>query len=86
MRNLTDKQLDAVRDSNGLVGINYHCGFLRNDGDSVPAETSLSLIADHIAYITDRNGIDGVGLGSDFDGAAMPGDLKDAANWSCSVD
>lgn len=77
-RNLTDKQLDAVRDSQGLVGINYHCGFLRKDGFSSPADTPLSLIADHLDYIADRNGIDGVALGSDFDGAAMPGDLKDA--------
>jgi membrane dipeptidase len=77
-RNLTDKQLDAVRDSQGLVGINYHCGFLRKDGLSSPADTPLSLIADHLDYIADRNGIDGVALGSDFDGAAMPGDLKDA--------
>ncbi len=79
VRNLTDKQLDAVRDSDGLVGINYHCGFLRNDGFSSPADTPLSLIADHLVYIADRIGIDRVGLGSDFDGAAMPGDLKDAA-------
>lgn len=86
VRNLTDKQLDAVRDSNGIVGINFHCGFLRKDGYSKPAETSLSLIADHVAYIADRNGIDGVALGSDFDGAAMPGDLKDAAGLPLLID
>jgi membrane dipeptidase len=86
VRNLTDKQLDAIRDSNGLVGINYHCGFLRKDGYSVPAETSLSLIADHLAYIADRTGIDGVALGSDFDGAAMPSDLKDAAGIPRLID
>ncbi len=79
VRNLTDKQLDAIGESNGLVGINYHCGFLRKDGYSSPADTSLSLIADHLVYIADRNGIDGVALGSDFDGAAMPGDLQNAA-------
>jgi membrane dipeptidase len=86
VRNLTDKQLDAVRDSSGLVGINYHCGFLRKDGFSSPADTSLSLIADHLIYIADRNGIDGVALGSDFDGAAMPGDLKDAAGLPRLID
>ncbi len=79
VRNLTDKQLDAIGESNGLVGINYHCGFLRKDGYSSPVDTSLSLIADHLVYIADRNGIDGVALGSDFDGAAMPGDLQNAA-------
>jgi membrane dipeptidase len=86
VRNLTDKQLDAVCDSNGLVGINFHCGFLRKDGYSSPADTSLSLIADHLVYIADRNGIDGVALGSDFDGAAMPGDLQDAAALPRLVD
>ncbi|MCA9859131.1 MAG: dipeptidase [Thermomicrobiales bacterium] len=79
VRNLTDKQLDAVRDSDGIVGINYHCGFLRKDGWSSPADTSLSLIGDHLVYIAERIGIDRVALGSDFDGAAMPADLKDAA-------
>lgn len=79
VRNLTDRQLDAVRDSNGLVGINYHCGFLRKDGCSNAQETPLSLVADHLIYIADRIGIEGVALGSDFDGATMPGDLKDAA-------
>lgn len=86
VRNLTDKQLDAVRDSHGLVGINYHCGFLRKDGYSNTEQTSLSLIADHLVYIADRIGIDGVALGSDFDGAAMPGDLKDAAGLPRLVD
>jgi membrane dipeptidase len=86
VRNLTDKQLDAVRDSHGLVGINYHCGFLRKDGYSNTEETSLSLIADHLIYIADRIGIDKVALGSDFDGAAMPGDLKDAAGLPKLID
>jgi membrane dipeptidase len=77
-RNLTDKQLDAVKESDGVVGINFHIGFLRVDGRS-DAETSLTEIVRHAAYIADRIGIDHVALGSDFDGATMPQDLKDAA-------
>jgi len=77
-RNLTDKQLDAVKESGGIVGINYHIGFLRKDGRS-DQETSYAEIVRHAAYIADRIGIDHVGLGSDFDGATMPQDLKDAA-------
>lgn len=77
-RNLTDKQLDAIRDSGGIVGINFHVGFLRTDGNS-RAETSLAEIVRHLTYIADRIGLDHVALGSDFDGATMPGDLKDAA-------
>jgi membrane dipeptidase len=77
-RNLTDKQLDAIRDSNGLVGVNFGVGFLREDGDWT-AETSLTRIVDHVRYIADRVGVEHVALGSDFDGARVPGDLKDAA-------
>jgi membrane dipeptidase len=75
-RNLTDKQLDAVRDSNGVVGLNYHVGFLRPDGQN-NADTPLSIMADHVDYLVERVGIDGVALGSDFDGATMPNELKD---------
>jgi membrane dipeptidase len=77
-RNLTDKQLDAIRDSNGLVGVNFGVGFLREDGDWT-AETSLTRIVDHVRYIADRIGVEHVALGSDFDGARVPDDLKDAA-------
>ena len=34
---------------------------------------------DHIDYLVDLIGVDHVGLGSDFDGARMPIDLKDAS-------
>lgn len=78
-RNLTDKQLDAIRDSEGIVGVNFHVGFLRPDGTENAAETTVAAIADHVDYMVDRIGIDKVGLGSDFDGATMPGDLRDVA-------
>lgn len=78
-RNLTDKQLDAIRDSEGIVGINFHVGFLNPLGDkATPENTSLTAIADHLDYVADRIGIDRVALGSDFDGARMPGDLVNA--------
>jgi membrane dipeptidase len=78
-RNLTDKQLDAVRESDGIVGVNFHVGFLRSDGKELPAETTVAAIADHVDYLAKRMGIDHVAFGSDFDGATMPGDLRDAA-------
>lgn len=77
-RNLTDKQLDALAESGGVVGMNYHVGFLREDGD-FHGETSLAEIARHAAYIAERIGAEHVALGSDFDGATMPQDLRDAA-------
>lgn len=75
-RNLTDAQLDTIRDSGGIVGVNFHKGFLRADGDA-DAPTSLSEIVRHARYIADRIGVEHVGLGSDFDGATMPEDLGD---------
>lgn len=77
-RNLTDKQLDAIKESNGVVGLNYHVGFLREDG-AFEAETPISVMADHVVYMVERMGVDHVALGSDYDGAIMPTELKDAA-------
>lgn len=77
-RNLTDKQLDAIAETDGMVGVNFHIGFLRADGRS-DTETSLHEIVRHLVYMVERMGIDHVGFGSDFDGATMPHDLRDAA-------
>lgn len=78
-RNLTDKQLDAIRDSEGIVGVNFHVGFLRPDGKELPEETTVAAIAGQVDYLIERLGDDKVAFGSDFDGATMPGDLRDAA-------
>jgi membrane dipeptidase len=77
-RNLTDRQLDAIRERRGVAGLNFHVGFLREDG-AMNAETPIARMVDHISYMVDRMGIDCVALGSDFDGATMPAELKDAA-------
>lgn len=77
-RNLTDRQLDIIRASNGLVGLNFSTSFLRADGRS-NAETSLDILVDHVEALLYRVGEDGVGLGSDFDGALMPSGIGDAA-------
>jgi membrane dipeptidase len=77
-RNLTDRQLDAIRDSGGLVGIVFATQFLRTDFASDP-DTPLELIAEHARYVADRIGVEHVALGSDFDGAVIPGPLGDVA-------
>jgi membrane dipeptidase len=77
-RNLTDAQIDAIGGSGGIIGINFHVGFLRPDGKSDP-NTPLTNITDHIQYVVDRIGIDHVALGSDFDGAHMPNELGDVS-------
>ncbi|MFL5801334.1 MAG: dipeptidase [Roseiflexaceae bacterium] len=77
-RNLTDKQLDAIKESDGMVGLNFHVGFLREDG-ARDADTPLDVMARQIDYLVAHVGIDRVGFGSDFDGAKMPQELGDAA-------
>jgi membrane dipeptidase len=77
-RNLLDAQLDAIRDSNGIVGVNFAVTFLREDGSLVP-ETPITEIVRHVDYLVGRMGIDHVALGSDFDGAVMPEELGGAA-------
>lgn len=77
-RNLTDRQLDAIRDSKGLAGLNYATTMLRPDGLE-NAHTPLSDMVRHIDYMVERMGIDCVALGSDFDGATIPEGITDAA-------
>lgn len=77
-RNLTDSQIDAVGSSGGLVGVVFATNFLRADFAD-DADTPVSLIADHARYLADRIGVDGVALGSDFDGATIPAGVGDVA-------
>ncbi|GAA3093553.1 dipeptidase [Rhizobium viscosum] len=77
-RNLTDRQLDAIRERRGLVGLNYATAMLRPDGRS-DADTPLSDMIRHIDYLVNRAGIDCVALGSDFDGATIPEEIGDAS-------
>jgi membrane dipeptidase len=77
-RNLTDRQLKAIGDSKGLVGVNFATSFLRPDGNR-DKTTPLDLIVQHIEHLLEFLGEDGVGFGSDFDGAQMPAELGTAA-------
>lgn len=77
-RNLTDAQLDAVKASGGLVGVNFATSFLRPDGQ-MTADTGLDVMLRHMDHLIARLGEDGVGLGSDFDGATIPAEIRDAA-------
>ena len=77
-RNLTDVQMDAIKERNGLVGLNYAVTMLRPDARD-DAKTPLSDMVRHIDYMVERMGIDCVALGSDFDGATVPAEIADAA-------
>ncbi|KFL32488.1 peptidase [Devosia riboflavina] len=75
-RNLTDWQLAAIRESRGVVGLNYATGFLRPDGKMEP-DMEIELMVRHVDALVEALGEDGVALGSDFDGAVMPAPIKD---------
>jgi membrane dipeptidase len=77
-RNLTDRQLDAIQESGGVVGVNFAVAFLREDGHNIP-ETPIAEIVRHVDYLAERMGIDHVAFGSDFDGAMVPAELGGAA-------
>lgn len=79
-RNLTDRQLDAIRDSEGMVGVNFAVAFLREDGkeEDAPLET----VVRHVDYLMERLGIERVGFGSDFDGAKVPEGIGDVSGLS----
>lgn len=74
VRNLTDEQLMAIKENDGVVGVVLFPEFL---GDT--ENVYIKDFVDHVDYIVELIGIDHVGLGSDFDGATMPKDLKDAS-------
>ena len=77
-RNLTDRQLDAIRESQGLVGFNFAVPMLRSDGTD-QADMPLADMIRHVDHLVKKLGIDGVAIGSDFDGATVPAEIGDAA-------
>jgi membrane dipeptidase len=77
-RNLTDRQLDAIREPDGVVGVNFSVNDVRPDAQD-SADTPLCLLTRRFHYLVDRLGIDRVAIGSDFDGATIPAAIKDAS-------
>lgn len=77
-RNLTDRQLAAIGQSGGLVGLNLAVDFLREDG-TTNADTPLETAVRHVDHLVRHVGIEGVGIGSDFDGCTVPAAIRDVA-------
>lgn len=77
-RNLTDRQLDAIRETDGIVGVNFSVNDVRPDAD-LNDDTPLHLLTRHFHYLVERIGIDRVAIGSDFDGATIPAAIKDVS-------
>ncbi len=77
-RNLTDKQLGAISERAGLVGLNFATCFLNADGQ-VDTPTPLETMLRHLDYLIEKLGVDHVGFGSDFDGAEVSDHISDVA-------
>lgn len=75
-RNATDPQLDAIRDTGGLIGLNFGVKFLDPEGKA-DVNLDLSIMVRHVDYMVEKVGIDHVALGSDFDGTLISGKIGD---------
>jgi len=78
-RNLTDDQLAAIKDSDGMVGLNFAVAFLRDDGRML-SDVPLDQMLRHLDYLIEHVGEDRVGMGSDYDGAIVPEDVTTVAD------
>ncbi len=61
-RNLSDEQLFAIRDLNGVIGINAFHGFIHD----VVAKQTVDTLIKHVVYIADKIGVEHIGCGFDF--------------------
>ncbi|MBQ9805049.1 MAG: membrane dipeptidase [Clostridia bacterium] len=71
-RNLREAQIDAILGQHGIIGLNLHTPFLRENGDAT-AEDVLR----QIDYFLGRGAEHALCLGCDMDGATLPPDLSD---------
>src|SRR5258705_4988731 len=83
-RNLTDRQLAAIRDTQGMVGLNFATCFLRPDGN-MRRDTEVELMVRQLDYLIEKVGEDHVGFGSDFDGAVVPAEIGSAGGLPALV-
>jgi membrane dipeptidase len=83
-RNLADRQLAMIKDSGGMVGLNFATVFLRPDGRKSP-DMTLEPMLRHLDHLITHLGENHVGLGSDFDGATVPNPIKDVAGLPALV-
>ena len=79
-RNLMDDQLDAIAQSDGIVGVNFFIGFLREDG-SWDKATPVDTLVNHIEYMVERMGIDHVAFGSDYGVITAPNRMPNIAGY-----
>ena len=81
-RNISDEEIDGIKELNGVIGIIFAPMFLAGT-----TKATSEAVLDHIEYTVDRAGIDHVGIGSDFDGwVPIPKDMRDCTDMSVISD
>lgn len=77
-RNLTNLQLSAIAETNGVVGLNFGIGFLHSEGKQDKNLHPDTMCA-HLDSLLEILGEDGVALGSDFDGIQISNHIADCS-------
>ena len=76
-RNLSDRHLRAIARTGGVIGVNFHQGFL-----SATGQASLRHVVEQVRYMLRVAGPDHVALGSDYEGGIRPvPELADASRY-----
>jgi membrane dipeptidase len=74
-RNLTDEQLKAIAERDGVVGVNFSPSFIVSEG-----KATIEDLIKHIDHMANVIGVKYVGLGSDYDGiSSTPIGLEDVS-------
>ncbi|NHO32453.1 dipeptidase [Acetobacter fallax] len=79
-RNLDDTQLDALKESGGLIQITAVSGFLRPRAELGGRRATVAEYMDHLDYVVRRLGPEYVGISSDFDGGGQLEGWENAAD------
>lgn len=76
-RNLSDEQIKAIIETNGLIGINFVPYFYAAEGT-----VEMKEILKHLDYMLSLGGENHIGFGSDFDGISRTiVGLEDSSKW-----
>ena len=70
-RNLSDRQITALIEQKGIIGINFVPEFLRENGC-----VTIDDVIRHIDHVLTLGGMETVAIGSDYDGAEMAEEMK----------
>lgn len=73
-RNISDEEIDAIAETDGVIGIIFAVNFLTKG-----LRATSDVILDHIAYVARRVGVRHLCIGSDYDGWvwSIPKDQRD---------